>query len=95
MVNQIYSNGLISPRNQNALTPEQKKLKQTCNEFEAMMVRQMLDSMEGSTKMFGEGFGGDFYQGMFLDAIAKQISEKGMGLSKMMYEQLNKTNGGK
>jgi Rod binding domain-containing protein len=96
LVNQIENSRLnIALGTPKTLSPEQKKLKQTCTEFESLMVRQMLDSMEGSTKMFGDGFGGDFYQGMFLDAISKQISEQGLGLGKMMYQQLDKTNNAK
>lgn len=75
-----------------ALNPEQKKLMAACTDFETIMVRQMLEAMQGSTKMFGEGFGGSFYQSMFQDEISKQIAGKGFGLAKILYEQLNKTN---
>jgi peptidoglycan hydrolase FlgJ len=74
------------------LTTEDKKLKEACTEFEAIMVRQMLEAMQGSTKMFGEGFGGSYFQSMFQDAIAKEIAGKGIGMSKMLYTQLSKTN---
>lgn len=93
MVNKISNNYNMNIKQE--LTPEQKKLKQACTEFEAVMVKQMLDSMKGASKMFGEGFGGDYYQSMFFDAIAKQIAEQGLGLGKMMYQQLEKTNGTK
>lgn len=96
MVNQISNSRFnFTTINKQELTPEQKKLKQACTEFEAMMVKQMLTSMQGSAKMFGEGFGGDFYQDMFLDAISKEISAQGLGLGKMLYQQMEKANGAK
>lgn len=75
------------------LTPEQQKAKQVSTQFEALMVKQMLSAMQGSTKMFGEGFGGEYFQGMFLDAIAQEVSEQGtgLGLGKMLYEQMMKS----
>ncbi len=88
MINQISNNNLPSKTNKTALTPEQAELKKTCSEFEALMVRQMLEVMNSSTKFFGKGFGGDFYQSMFLDEISKQVAEQGLGLSKMLYSQL-------
>ena len=78
-----------------AVTAKQKEMLQACQNFEALMIRQMLESMQSSQKMFGEGFGGEYFQGMFQDEMAKRISEngQGIGLAKMMYDQLNRTNG--
>lgn len=92
MVNQIPSNNLFSgvKPNKTQLTPEQIELKKACTEFEAIMVRQMLETMSSSTKFFGKGFGGDYFQSMFLDEISKQIAQQGLGLSKMLYEQIDK-----
>lgn len=70
------------------LTPEQQKTKQVCTEFETMIIKKMLESMMGNTKMFGSGFGGSFYQSMFQDAIAESIAKQGLGLGKMLYEQI-------
>lgn len=92
MVNQILNNNLFSSvkANKTQLTPEQIELKKACTEFEAIMVRQMLETMSSSTKFFGKGFGGDYFQSMFLDEISKQIAGQGIGLSKMLYEQIEK-----
>ena len=38
-------------------TPAEQKLKQACTDFEAIMLRQLLGTMQGTTKMFGDGFG--------------------------------------
>ncbi|NLY76223.1 MAG: hypothetical protein GX075_13145 [Firmicutes bacterium] len=93
MVNQVFNNSALTGfnKNKNALTPEQLKLKQACTDFEAIMIRQMLEVMNSSTKFFGKGFGGDFFQSMFLDEISKQIAAQGLGLSKNLYNQLNNT----
>lgn len=91
MINQISNNNRPLAKEKTTLTPEQAQLKKACTEFEALMVRQMLETMSGPTKFFGKGFGGDFYQNMFLDEISKKIAEQGLGLSKMLYTQLDKT----
>lgn len=87
MINQI-SNNKPSGANKTTLAPEQLKLKKACSEFETIMVRQMLEVMNSSTKLFGKGFGGDFYQSMFLDEIAQKVAEQGLGLSDMLYTQM-------
>jgi Rod binding domain-containing protein len=91
MVSQISNDNRPLGNNKSRLAPEQAQLKKACNEFEALMVRQMLETMSSSTEFFGKGFGGDFYQSMFLDEISKQIAEQGLGLSKMLYSQLDKS----
>lgn len=92
MVNQILNNNLYTrvKANKTRLTPEQIELKKACTEFEAIMIRQVLETMSSSTKFFGKGFGGDYFQSMFLDEISKQIAQQGLGLSKILYEQIDK-----
>ena len=76
------------------LTAEQRKAKDACTQFEALMVKEMLAAMQSSTKMFGDGFGGDYFQGMFQDAIAQNVAEQGLGLGKMLYEQIMRSSVG-
>jgi Rod binding domain-containing protein len=75
------------------LDPAPKKLQQACTDFETMMVKKMLEAMTGGTKMFGTGFSGDFYQSMFEDAIAESIAKQGIGIGKLLYQQLAQTGG--
>jgi Rod binding domain-containing protein len=70
------------------LTPDQQKTKQACTEFESMIIKKMLESMMSNTQMFGSGFGGSFYQGMFQDVIAESIAKQGIGVSKMLFQQI-------
>lgn len=91
MISQISNNNRLLGNNKNTRVPEEEaQLKKACAEFEAIMVRQMLETMCDATNFFGKGFGGDFYQSMFLDEISKKVVEQGLGLSKMLYSQLNK-----
>ena len=86
-----YQPGVI--KSQQELTPAQKKTQQTCTDFEKLMIQKMLESVMSDTKLFGTGFGSDFYQGMFEEAIAESIAKQGgMGLGKMLDEQLQKDN---
>lgn len=87
----VDANGRVA---ESRLTPEQRKAKEVCTQFEAMMVKEMFTAMQGSTKMFGGGFGGDYFQGMFLDTMAQQAAGQGLGLGKMLYEQIVNANAG-
>lgn len=81
---------LTGPRfTQKETTPEQAKLREACVEFEAVMVKQMLEVMQGSVNLFGKGFGGSCFQSMFQEEMARQIAGgKGMGLADMLYRNL-------
>ncbi len=76
---------------QNKLNPEEQKLKSACQQFETILAQQMLTAMQGSTKMFGSGFGGEYFQGLFQEQLAKQLSENELGLAKVLFEQLRKS----
>jgi flagellar protein FlgJ len=86
----IQSVRVQSPQN---MTLEQKKLMKTCTDFESMMVQKLLEVMQSSQKMFGEGFGGDYFQSMFQEEMAKEIAVdgQGIGLAKMLYQQIIRT----
>jgi peptidoglycan hydrolase FlgJ len=99
MINQINLNSVVAVQNLKQQSPQnmtakQKEMMKACQSFEALMVRQMLESMQSSQKMFGDGFGGDYFQSMFQDEMAKKVSEtgQGMGLAQMFYQQLNRPN---
>lgn len=74
----------------NVKTSEQKQLYQACVEFEALLTKQILSTMQSSNDIFGKGFGGDYFKSMFQDELAKQIAGNGLGLAKVLYEQIVK-----
>lgn len=71
--------------------PKDAELYKACMDFEAVMTKQMLAAMQGSTPLFGKGFGGEYFQEMFQDEMSKNIGVKGIGLGDMLYRQLAKS----
>jgi flagellar protein FlgJ len=77
-----------------AKTQSQESVRKAAQQFEAMFMQMMLksmreaspgDSMTGSNDM-------DFYQGMFDQQLATQLSKgKGLGLADMLVEQLTRS----
>lgn len=71
-------------------------LKEAAKQFESVFTQMLLKSMRDANRSFGEDslFGssqGDFYQDMFDDQIAMQLSKgKGLGLADMLVQQLTR-----
>ncbi|TCL75273.1 rod binding protein [Hydrogenispora ethanolica] len=86
---------LNTPQWQRGLDPEQRKLAKACSDFETVLVKQMLEAMQGSTPLFGKGFGGEYFQSLFQEELSKEISVNGLGVGKMMFEQLNQAQNSK
>lgn len=75
--------------------PENKELYNACSEFEALFIKQMLDSMRKTVERTSltdsptEGTGRDFFEDMLYDNYAKKMAETAdLGIAKMMYMQL-------
>ncbi len=72
---------------------DRDKAEEAAQEFEAIFVRQMLSAMTETLEnasMLGDVPGGDWYQEMFLQQIAMNISKKGdFGLSKQIMKQFD------
>jgi len=67
-----------------------KKLKQQTDQFEAMIIKTLLDtSMKDSNSLFGEDAGDKIYQSMFREEISKQ-SAGSFGLSQTLFDFLKK-----
>ncbi len=64
--------------------------------FEAMMVKQMLKSMTSSLQnkgFFGKAPGSDIYQDMFMDSMARQITDQGhLGLADIIIKNMEAGN---
>jgi flagellar protein FlgJ len=72
---------------------EDKKLKQACDDFESMLLGQMLKSMRQSVPedtLFGSSNEKEIFQSMFDQEISTQISrsEKSLGIGDQLYNEL-------
>ncbi|MGE5422407.1 MAG: rod-binding protein [Ignavibacteriales bacterium] len=71
---------------------DEKRLKESCQEFEAIFVSELLKSMRATIPkggMMGENFGQDVFQSMLDDEYSKKVSEtKSIGLADMMFQQM-------
>ena len=75
-------------------TKEEKELKKATEEFEAIFLKMMIDSMENTlNKENNPFFGGkseEIFQDMLNDERAKSMSQSGgIGLAEMLYKQLS------
>ena len=74
-----------------AQTPE--SLREAARQFESLFTKMMLDSMRKSSMgdpLFGSNEA-DFYQGMFDDQLAVELSKgRGLGLADMLIQQLTR-----
>ena len=73
---------------------DEKKLKQACNDLEAIFVNMMFKQMRNSVQksgMFDGGFAEDMYEDMLFDKYSEEVSKSnGIGLGDMLYKQLSK-----
>jgi peptidoglycan hydrolase FlgJ len=70
------------------------ELYKACQDFEALFVKQMLDSMRKtvnkSDDMLGGGMGQDVFEGMLYDEYAKKMTQTArFGLADMIYRQVS------
>lgn len=57
-------------------TPVDPALKQKIEQFQAVLLNQMVTAMEPKEGLFGKGFGGDFFQSLFRDEMSKELSKQ-------------------
>ena len=67
-------------------------LRKACQDFESLMLRQMLKSMRSTVQqngLLGESHSGDIVQGMFDDNLAQVMADKnGIGIADILFERL-------
>ncbi len=70
------------------------QLKKACRGFEAIMVQKMLEEMDktvGKDPLVKNNAQNDIYKSMYIDALAKKMSEhSSFGLGKMLFDSLKK-----
>ncbi len=70
--------------------PEADQVKAAAGQFEAIIIRQLLEDSIGKLAGGGEQSGGGMYSYMMTDAMANKITEGGgMGLAKVFAQQLS------
>lgn len=68
--------------------PQSEQIKAAAGQFEAIIVRQLLQDSVG--KIAGDGAAGSTYGFMLTDALANKLTEGGgLGLGKMLQQQLS------
>jgi flagellar protein FlgJ len=73
---------------------EDAALRKACNDFESLLVGQVLKQMRQSiqkTELFGSREKEDMFQGMLDDEISKEMSTNhSIGIADVMYKQLSR-----
>jgi Rod binding domain-containing protein len=68
---------------------EEQQLKAKCREFEAVLLKQLVEAMQGETGLFGQGVQGDYFRSLFAEEMAKELAkDPGMGLAESLYRAL-------
>lgn len=91
---QQYNNISAERNKSNLKTNDQELLKEACLDFEALFIKQMLDSMRktvGKTGLIDGGMAEDVFEDMLYDEYAKVMSRSAdLGIAEMMQQQLAK-----
>lgn len=83
---------------QQPVTTEQKKLKEACREFEAILTHTMLKTMRGAGQQDGilqKNNGQEIFEDFRDMELSKELSRgHGAGLATALYQQLSKNHQG-
>lgn len=75
-----------------ATDPEKKKLKEACQDFEAVFVTQMLKEMrpEGEDPVFGDSHARKIFESMQDEQMAEHLTRERspLGVGELLYRQL-------
>lgn len=73
---------------------DEKKLKETCRDLEAVFINMMFSQMRSTIQtdeLFGGGYAEDMYQDMLYEKYADEASKSGgIGIAEILYQQLSK-----
>lgn len=70
-----------------------RELKKSCDLFESLYYKKMLQIAFEDVNVMGEGTGNEIYKDMYLDELSKQTNGS-LGLSKMLFEYLKNQQAG-
>jgi flagellar protein FlgJ len=88
-------NKFSSLRGEDSIETRKAELRKAASGFEAIFVRQMLQSMRSTLSnggMFGSGAMGEIYSDIMDNAISEKIADRGdFGLADIIYKQMVKS----
>ncbi len=91
------SHSLPPPEGGNRKKDDEKRLERVCQEFESLLIHQMMKTMRHTipeTGFLAEGKERKIFQALFDEEISKIASKRGgLGLGKMLYLQMLKRGG--
>ena len=74
------------------VTDDDKKLKEQTDQFEAFLLKKVLDiSLKSEHKLFGKDAGDKIYQSMYNDTFSQALSGD-IGFSQMLFDFLKEQN---
>ena len=89
-LHRMDSQNLNSLRTENQ---DKERLLQVCRDFEAIFIKQMLDSMRKTvdkSELVGTGMAEEIFEDLLYDQYAKKISQTAnLGISQLLYKQLS------
>lgn len=89
--NSIVASTAFDPQNI-VKTTDDKKLKEQTDNFEAFMIKKVLDiSLKRENTLFGKDPGDKIYNSMYNDTMSKALSG-GLGYSELLFNFLKKQN---
>ncbi|HAK44373.1 MAG TPA: hypothetical protein DCO79_00395 [Spirochaeta sp.] len=92
-----YNNTMLTSsvnriKNNHLSEQESAKLKEACRDFEALFIKQMLDTMRKTVNKSGMLDGGmaeDVFEDMLYDEYSKSMADGGsFGIAKLMYSEM-------
>ena len=93
--NSMLSSSINSIKKDGMSEMEATKLKEACRDFEALFIKQMLDTMRKTVNKSGMLDGGmaeDVFEDMLYDEYSKSMADTGdFGIAKLMYSELSGT----
>ncbi len=90
--NTLLESQLNSMKNGKLNNAESEKLKEACRDFEALFIKQMLDTMKKTVNKSGLLDGGmaeNIFEDMLYDEYSKSMADTGsFGIARLMYDEL-------
>lgn len=84
-------------KSKQAETTDEKKLMEVCRDFESVFLNMVMKEMKNTVQdggLFEKSQGTKIFEDMYLEELSNEVAKEdsGLGLAKMMFEQLNNGN---